>query len=76
MSLIPALESRGRQISEFETGLVYRRTVGATQKNTISREKIQKSKRETKFLDWRNDSVFTRTCCTITRPRVLTQESF
>jgi hypothetical protein len=30
--------------------------------------KIQKSQKETKFLDWRNDSMFLRTCCTIIRP--------
>jgi hypothetical protein len=40
--LIPALEGRGRQISEFEASLVYRvsfRSARATQRNSVSEKK-------------------------------------
>jgi hypothetical protein len=45
--LIPALGSRGRQISEFEASLVYRvssRTTRATQRNPVSKKKQNKKK--------------------------------
>jgi hypothetical protein len=43
------LEGRGRWISEFEAGLVYRvssRTARATQKNPVSKNKKIKEKRK------------------------------
>jgi hypothetical protein len=43
--LIPALGRRGKQISEFETSLIYRvssRTARATQRNPVSKNQINK----------------------------------
>jgi hypothetical protein len=45
--LIPALGSRGRQISEFEASLVYKvssRTAKATQRNPVSKNKTKQTK--------------------------------
>jgi hypothetical protein len=47
MPLIPALGSRGRQISEFKASLVYRvssRTARATQRNPASKNKNKQQK--------------------------------
>ena len=49
--LVPALGGRGRQISEFEDNLVYKvssRTVRATQRNPVSKNKQTKNKTKTK----------------------------
>jgi hypothetical protein len=48
IALIPHLESRGRQVSEFEASLVYRassRTARDTQRNPVSKEKKRKEKK-------------------------------
>jgi hypothetical protein len=45
------LGGRGRQISEFEASLVYKvssRTARATQRNPVSKNKKQKTKKERK----------------------------
>jgi hypothetical protein len=49
MTLIPALEVRGRQISEHESSLVYRvssRTAIAIQRNPVLQNKNKQTKRE------------------------------
>jgi hypothetical protein len=51
------LGGRGRQISEFEASLVYKdssRTVRATQRNPVLKNKKQKTKQQKKRIDRMN----------------------
>jgi hypothetical protein len=63
---------RGRQISEFETSLVYRvnsRTARATQRNLVSKKQKQKQKQKQKTKPIPGHQGYTVKFCLETKPK-------